>query len=120
MKMKKDLNVLKIFASNVFTYKTMRKYLSKEKCNKLKNIIDNNLELDNDLASYIADAMKRWAVKHGATHYTHWFVPLSGVTAEKHNSFLSPLSDGTVILDFPTESLVTGESDASSFPSRRA
>lgn len=110
-------NVLEIYASNVFTNKVMKKYLSKNKCNQLNKIIDNKLELDNDLAKDIAKAMKNWAVDNGATHYTHWFVPLSGVTAEKHNSFLTPLPDGNVILDFPVESLISDESDASSFPS---
>jgi len=118
MAISKNINVLEIFASNVFTNNVMKKYLSKENCNKLKNIINNRLELDNDLATHVAEAMKNWAVDNGATHYTHWFVPLSGVTAEKHNSFLTPLDDGNVTLDFPIESLVTGESDASSFPSR--
>jgi len=119
MKLSENINVLEIFASDVFTSKVMRKYLSKDKCNKLKEIIDNKLELDNELAKDIAEAMKYWAVDNGATHYTHWFVPLNGVTAEKHNSFLRPSDNGDAILDFPIESLIAEESDASSFPSRR-
>ena len=117
MEISKSVNVLELFASNVFTNNVMKKYLSKDKCNKLKEIINNKLELDNDLAKDVAEAMKNWAIDNGATHYTHWFVPLNGVTAEKHNSFLTPVDDGNVILDFPIESLVIGESDASSFPS---
>lgn len=119
MESQKGINVLELFASNVFTYKKMEKYLSKDKCKKLKETIDNQSELDNELAKDIAEAMKNWAVENGATHYTHWFVPLSGITAEKHNSFLTPTRDGSVVLDFPIESLVMEESDASSFPSRR-
>lgn len=119
MESQKEINVLELFASNVFTYKKMEKYLPKDKCKRLKEVIDNKLELDNELAKDIAEAMKNWAVENGATHYTHWFVPLTGITAEKHNSFLTPIGDGNVILDFPIGSLVSEESDASSFPSRR-
>ena len=117
MSNKKTTEILDVFASNVFTNNVMKKYISKDKYIKLKEIIDNKLELESDLAKDVAEAMKNWAIDRGATHYTHWFVPLNGITAEKQNSFLSPGSEGRVILDFPIESLVTGESDASSFPS---
>jgi len=117
MEKSKNTNAMELFASNVFTDKVMEKYLSKDKCDKLKEIISRGLELDNDLAKDIAEAMKNWAVDNGATHYTHWFVALSGAVAEKHNSFLMPAEDGTVKLDFPIESLITEEADASSFPS---
>jgi len=116
MDFKKDTDILDVFASNIFTYKKMEKYLSKDKCKKLKGIIDNQQKLNNDLAKDIAEAMKNWAIENGATHYTHWFVPLTGTTAEKHNSFLSLSKDGEITLDFPIESLIMEESDASSFP----
>jgi len=110
-------NTLEIFGKNVFNDSTMRKYLSKDKYIRVKEIIENNLEFDEGLAKSFADAMRTWAIEQGARYYTHWFQPLNGATAEKHNSFLFPNSEDGVIYEFPFESLFVGESDASSFPS---
>ena len=113
----KKSNILKIYGTNVFGDSLMKKYLSKKVYSKLKLIIEENLEIDPVVAKEVANAMKTWAVKKGATHYTHWFQPLNGVTAEKHNSFIEPSSSDNITLNFPIESLIIGESDASSFPS---
>lgn len=110
-------DTLEMFGKNVFNDSTMRKYLSKGNYEKIKKIIDNNLEFDEELSKSFADAMKTWAIEQGARYYTHWFQPLNGATAEKHNSFLFPNSEDGVIYEFPFESLFIGESDASSFPS---
>ncbi len=110
-------DTLEMFGKNVFNDSTMRKYLSKDKYLKVKKIIEDNLEFDEELAKSFADAMKTWAIDQGARYYTHWFQPLNGATAEKHNSFLFPNSEDGVIYEFPFESLFIGESDASSFPS---
>ena len=110
-------NVPEIFGTNVFSSTVMKKYISKDSYLEFKKIVKNNLKIENELAREIALAMKNWAVEKGATHYTHWFQPLNGITAEKHNSFLYPTIDGGIILDFPIDSLIIGESDASSFPS---
>lgn len=110
-------NVLDLFGQNVFNDSTMRKYLSRDKYIRIKKVIDNNLEFDEELAKKLAEAMKTWAIDQGAKYYTHWFQPLNGSTAEKHNSFLFPNSEDGVIYEFPFESLFIGESDASSFPS---
>lgn len=110
-------NILNLFGKNVFTDSTMRKYLSRDKYIKIKKAIDEGLELDEELAKRLAEAMKTWATDQGAAYYTHWFQPLNGVTAEKHNSFMYPNSEDGVIYEFPFESLYIGESDASSFPS---
>jgi len=110
-------NTLDLFGKSVFNDSTMRKYLSRDQYSKIRKVIDNNLELDGELARKFADSMKNWAIDQGAKYYTHWFQPLNGATAEKHNSFLFPNSEDGVIYEFPYESLFIGESDASSFPS---
>ena len=108
---------LDLFGKNVFNDSTMRKYLSRDKYMRIKRVIEDNLEFDEELAKKLAEAMKSWAIDQGAKYYTHWFQPLNGTTAEKHNSFLFPNSEDGVIYEFPFESLFIGESDASSFPS---
>lgn len=110
-------STLNLFGKNVFNDSTMRKYLSKDKYIKIKKSIEDGIELDEELAKKLAEAMKNWATDQGASYYTHWFQPLNGVTAEKHNSFMFPNSEDGVIYEFPFESLFIGESDASSFPS---
>ena len=106
-----------IFASMVFNDQVMRERLPKEIYEALKKTISVGKPIDKSIADVVASAMKDWAVELGATHYTHWFQPLTGITAEKHDSFISPVSDGSVILEFSGKELVQGESDASSFPS---
>ena len=83
----------------------------------LRKTIDEGAKLESGVANAVAEAMKEWAVTHGATHYTHWFQPLTGITAEKHDSFISPSPDGGVIMEFSGKELIKGEPDASSFPS---
>ena len=109
--------VNEIFGSLVFNDATMREKLPKETYKALKRTIKNGKSLDPAIASSVASAMKDWAIEHGATHYTHWFQPLSGVTAEKHDGFISPTDDGGVIMEFSGKELIKGEPDASSFPS---
>ena len=109
--------VTEIFASNVFDDRVMKSRLSAKVYNSLKNTIDLGTRLDPSVADAVAEAMKEWAVEKGATHYTHWFQPLTGITAEKHDSFISPSPDGRVIMDFSGKELIKGEPDASSFPS---
>lgn len=111
------MNIPELFGIDVFNDKEMKKRLSKEIYESLYNTIEQHKELDIKIANEVAAAMKEWAIEHGATHYTHWFQPLTGLTAEKHDSFLSPQQDGTVIMDFSGKELIKGESDASSFPS---
>ncbi|MBM7686102.1 MAG: glutamine synthetase [Epulopiscium sp.] len=105
------------FGSNVFNDSTMRERLPKETYKALKKTIDEGASLDLKVAEVVANAMKDWAIERGATHYTHWFQPMTGMTAEKHESFISPTSDGRVIMEFSGKELIKGESDASSFPS---
>ena len=105
------------FASMVFDDRVMKSKLSSKVYNSLKKTIDEGVQLDISVANAVADAMKEWAVENGATHYTHWFQPLTGITAEKHDSFISPSPDGRVIMDFSGKELIKGEPDASSFPS---
>ena len=105
------------YGSNVFGIKTMRNYLSEKAYKSLRETIKNNGALDPNIADEVADAMKTWAVSKGATHYTHWFQPLTGLTAEKHDSFIKPDGEGGVILEFSGDELIQGEPDASSFPS---
>ena len=105
------------FGSLVFDDRVMKANLSANVYNSLKKTIDEGAELDITVANAVADAMKEWAVANGATHYTHWFQPLTGVTAEKHDSFISPSPDGGVIMEFSGKELIKGEPDASSFPS---
>ena len=109
--------VTEIFASKVFDDRVMKSMLSSKVYNSLKETIDVGAALDITVANAVAEAMKEWAVANGATHYTHWFQPLTGITAEKHDSFISPSPDGRVIMDFSGKELIKGEPDASSFPS---
>lgn len=105
------------FGSLVFDDRVMKATLSADVYRSLKKTIDEGAQLDIGVANAVADAMKDWAVAHGATHYTHWFQPLTGITAEKHDSFISPSPDGGVIMEFSGKELIKGEPDASSFPS---
>ena len=109
--------VTDFFGSKVFDDRVMKATLSAKVYNSLKKTIDQGEKLDISVANAVADAMKDWAVKNGATHYTHWFQPLTGITAEKHDSFISPSPDGGVIMEFSGKELIKGEPDASSFPS---
>ena len=115
-------NVPELFGSMVFNQKVMKERLPKETFKALKKTLDDGEPLNIDVANQVAHAMKEWAIEKGATHFTHWFQPLTGVTAEKHDSFINPQDDGTVIMTFSGKELVKGEPDASSFPSggRRA
>ncbi len=110
-------SVPEIFGSLVFNDKVMKERLPKDAYVALKKTVKNGEALDPTLAGTIADVMKEWAIEKGATHYTHWFQPMTGITAEKHDSFISPQSDGTVIMKFSGKELIKGEPDASSFPS---
>ena len=111
------VDVTKIFGSNVFNDRTMKERLPKETYKALRKTIQQGLPLSPDVANVVANAMKDWAIEKGATHYTHWFQPLTGRTAEKHDSFISPTDDGSVIMEFSGKQLAQGEPDASSFPS---
>ncbi len=106
-----------IFASNVFNDAVMKERLPKATYKALKKTIEKGTALEPDVADVVAAAMRDWAVEKGATHFTHWFQPMTGITAEKHDSFISPTSDGKVILEFSGKELIKGEPDASSFPS---
>ncbi len=105
------------FGSLVFDDRAMRSMLPSEVYASLKKTIDEGSTLDTHVADAVASAMRDWAVAHGATHFTHWFQPLNGITAEKHDSFISPSPDGGVIMEFSGKELIQGEPDASSFPS---
>ena len=111
------VNVPEIFGSMVFNDATMKERLPKATYKALKKTIDLGEPLDISVANVVANAMKDWAVEKGCTHYTHWFQPMTGVTAEKHDSFIDPAGDGTAIMEFGGKELVKGEPDASSFPS---
>ncbi len=115
--MSEKLNVPEIFGIDVFNEVAMQERLRPEIFSSWKQCIENNTQLELDVANEIAEAMKNWAIEKGATHYTHWFQPMTGITAEKHDSFISPTNDGRVIMEFSGKSLVRGEPDASSFPS---
>ena len=106
-----------LYGSLVFNDKVMRDKLPKDIYKALKKTIENNTHLELDVANSVAVAMKEWAVENGATHFTHWFQPMTGFTAEKHDSFITPIGDGQIIMDFSGKELVKGEPDASSFPS---
>ncbi len=110
-------NVPEIFGSMVFNDAIMRDKLPKDIYKSLKKTIEAGRDLDISIANVVAIAMKDWAIEKGATHYTHWFQPLTGITAEKHDSFISPQNDGRVIMEFSGKELIKGEPDASSFPS---
>ena len=110
-------NIPELYGSLVFNDKVMRSKLPKDMYKALKKTIESGTHLELDVANSVAVAMKEWALEHGATHYTHWFQPMTNFTAEKHDSFISPTADGQVIMDFSGKELVKGEPDASSFPS---
>ena len=110
-------SIPELYGSLVFNDKIMREKLPKDMYKALKKTIENGTHLELDVANSVAVAMKEWALEHGATHYTHWFQPMTNFTAEKHDSFISPTVDGQVIMDFSGKELVKGEPDASSFPS---
>ena len=110
-------NVPELFGTMVFDDRVMRARLSAEVYQSLRKTIDENVKLEEDVAEAVAAEMRDWAVERGATHFTHWFQPLTGVTAEKHDSFICPSPDGGVIMEFSGKELIKGEPDASSFPS---
>ena len=111
-----NLDVTEVFGSNVFNDKLMKERLPKDTYKALKKTTDFSEPLQPEVADVVANAMKDWAIEKGATHYTHWFQPLTGSTAEKHDSFISPTNDGSVIMEFSGKQLIQGEPDASSFP----
>ena len=110
------LNVPEIFGSDVFNEATMKERLPENVYAAWKHCVTEGTPLSVEIANEIAEAMKIWALEKGATHYTHWFQPMTGITAEKHDSFISSTGDGRVIMEFTGKSLVRGESDGSSFP----
>ena len=110
-------NIPELYGSLVFNDKIMRNKLPKDMYKALRKTIENGTHLELDVANSVAVAMKEWAIENGATHYTHWFQPMTNFTAEKHDSFISPTGDGQIIMDFSGKELVKGEPDASSFPS---
>lgn len=115
--MTKKIDVAEIFGSDVFDDATMKERLPKKIYKELKQTIATGGELDSHVAEVVANAMKDWAIEKGATHFTHWFQPLTGITAEKHDAFITPTDDGGVILEFSGKELIKGEPDGSSFPS---
>ncbi len=115
--MAEKFNVAEEFGIDVFNEETMKQRLPKNVFKALKKTIAEGKELDSSISDVVASAMKDWAIEKGATHYTHWFQPMTGITAEKHDSFISPMGDGTVIMEFSGKELIKGEPDASSFPS---
>lgn len=110
-------NISEIFASDVFNLHVMKERLPKETFKALMKTVNNGEHLTSEVASVVANAMKDWAVERGVTHYTHWFQPMTGITAEKHDSFITPTGDGGIIMEFSGKELMKGEPDASSFPS---
>ena len=112
-------HVTEIFGSMVFDDATMKEKLPRDVYKALKKTIEIGKSLDPGVANTVANAMKDWAIEKGATHFTHWFQPMTGITAEKHDSFISPTADGGVIMEFSGKELIQGEPDASSFPLRR-
>lgn len=112
-----NMDLTSIFGSNVFNDKLMRERLPRDTYKSLRDTIENSGPLKHEVADVVANAMKDWAIEKGATHYTHWFQPLTNITAEKHDSFISPTPDGRVIMEFSGKQLTQGEPDASSFPS---
>jgi glutamine synthetase len=111
------VDIAKIFGANVFSDRVMKERLPKDTYKSIRETIEKGAPLTVEVANVVAKAMKEWAIEKGATHYTHWFQPLTGITAEKHDSFISPTADGGVIMEFSGKQLVQGEPDASSFPS---
>jgi glutamine synthetase len=110
-------NIADIFGINVFNDAVMRERLPRNTYKMLRHTIDTGAELDRSISDVVANTMKDWAIEKGATHFTHWFQPMTGVTAEKHDSFISPTADGRTIMEFSGKELIKGEPDASSFPS---
>ena len=110
-------NVPEMFGSLVFNDTVMKARLPKSTYKALQKTRMEGKPLDPEVANVVANEMKCWAVEHGATHFTHWFQPMTGITAEKHDSFISPVPDGKVIMEFSGKELIKGEPDASSFPS---
>ncbi|MDR3313750.1 MAG: glutamine synthetase III, partial [Oscillospiraceae bacterium] len=110
-------NIPALFNSKVFSDSVMREKLPKDVYKELKKTIKTGAKLNPEVANAVATAMKDWAIDKGATHFTHWFQPMTGITAEKHDSFISPMGDGQVIMEFSGKMLIQGEPDASSFPS---
>ncbi len=111
------MDVTKIFGSNVFNEDVMQNRLPKDTYKAFKKTLVGGLPLAPEVADVVANAMKDWAIEKGATHYSHWFQPLTGSTAEKHDSFISPTMSGGVVMEFSGKQLIQGEPDASSFPS---
>ena len=109
--------VMELYGSKVFNEHEMRERLPSSTYKSLKATIEKGQALDLEVANVVASVMKRWAIEQGATHYTHWFQPLTGITSEKHDGFVSPQPDGTAIMEFSGKELIKGEPDASSFPS---
>ena len=109
-------SVPEMFGENVFDDRNMRAVLSEDVYQSLRKTIDEGAKLDSGVAEQVAAAMRDWALSKGATHFTHWFQPLTGITAEKHDSFIEPSPDGGVIMAFSGKNLIQGEPDASSFP----
>ena len=110
-------SVTEMFGKKVFNASTMKERLPKEIYKSMQKAIKDGKRLDINVANVVANSMKDWAIENGATHFTHWFQPMTGITAEKHDSFISPTDDGNVIMEFSGKELVQGEPDASSFPS---
>ena len=108
-----EKNITELYGSLVFNDKIMRCKLPKDIYNALKKTIQNGTHLELDVANSVAVSMKEWAIENGATHYTHWFQPMTNFTAEKHDSFISPTEDGQIIMEFSGKELVKGEPDAS-------
>ena len=116
--MREFMDVAEIFGENVFNDSVMQERLPKEVYEELQHTIQEGKELQRSTADAVAQAMKEWAIEKGATHYSHWFQPLTGATAEKHDSFIStPTAEGKVLMEFSGKALIKGDSDASSFPS---
>lgn len=113
----KNINLPEIFGSLVFNQTVMKETLPSETFKALKRTAEEGVPLDSEVANQIAESMKNWAISKGATHYSHWFQPLTGITAEKHDSFLTPAEEGKIIMNFSGKELIKGEPDASSFPS---
>lgn len=117
MENQKVITPAEIFGEYVFNDAVMGAYLTKTTHKKLKKTIESGMAIDSSIADEVASAMKNWAIEKGATHFTHWFMPMTGITAEKHDAFISPTDDGKVVLEFSGKELIKGEPDASSFPS---
>ncbi len=115
--MSEAISIPEIYGSRVFSDSVMCEKLPKKIYKELKRSIETGTELSPEIAEVVANAMKDWAIEKGATHYTHWFQPMTGITAEKHDAFISPVENDKVIMEFSGKELIKGEPDASSFPS---